>query len=335
MQYVTLGASDIRVSRIALGTWAMGDGQYWGPQDDAASIRTIHAALDAGVSHIDTAEGYGDGRSEAIVGRGIAGRRGEAVVATKAFGGNLTPEALPRALEASLGLLGTDYVDLYYIHWPNPDVPLVETIGALERLVEAGKVRGVGICNFGPKNLAGLAALDAEGATPLVHQLPYNLLWRAIEGPILEASGAAGMPVVAYSALAQGLLGGAWRSVEDVPDHIKVTRFYRGDNGIAAHGEAGAEAEVFAAVAALDALSREAGVSLPQLALAWLLRQGHVASVLVGARSPDELAASVAAADLEVPAAILDRAGAVTEAVRARLGGNADMWMAGAQSRFV
>jgi aryl-alcohol dehydrogenase-like predicted oxidoreductase len=335
MQYVTLGTSDVRVSRIALGTWAMGDGQYWGPQDESASIRTIHAALDRGVTHIDTAQGYGDGRSEAVVGRGIRGRRGEAVVATKAFGGNLRPDALPRALETSLGLLGTDYVDLLYIHWPNPDVPLAETMGALERLVEAGKVRGVGICNFGPKNLAALAALPRSDARPVVHQLPYNLLWRAIEGPITDASAAASMPIVAYSALAQGLLTGSYRGIESVPDHMKVTRFYRGDNGIAKHGEAGAEAEVFAAIAALDALGREAGLTMPELALTWLLRQERVASVLVGARSPEELEASVAAADLEVPAGVLERAGAATRAVRERLGDNADMWMGGAESRFV
>ncbi len=335
MQSITLGNSDIRLSRIALGTWAMGDGAYWGPQDDSDSIRTIHAALDLGATHIDTAEGYGDGRSEEIVGRGIRGRRDAAVVATKAFGKNLVPANLPAALEASLKGLGTDYVDLYYIHWPNPEVPLSETMGALERLVQAGKVRGVGICNFGPRNLAGLAALPASSAQPLVHQLPYNLLWRAIEGPILDASTEAGMPIVAYSALAQGLLTGAHRSIDTVPRHMQVTRFYRGDNGIARHGDAGAEPEVFAAIAALAALGREADLSLPQLALAWLLHKRNVASVLVGARTPAELEASIAAADLELPADVLDRATAATAAVRDKLGGNADMWMSGAETRFI
>jgi aryl-alcohol dehydrogenase-like predicted oxidoreductase len=335
VQYVRLGESGIEVSRIALGTWAMGDGAYWGPQDDRDSIRTIHAALERGVTHIDTAEGYGDGRSEAIVGRGIRDRRAEAVVATKAFGKSLVPANLPLALEASLRGLGTDYVDLYYIHWPNPEVPLAETMGALGRLVEAGKVRGVAICNFGPRNLQALAEVPTASARPLVHQLPYNLLWRAIEGPIVEASDAASMPIVAYSGLAQGLLTGAYRSIGAVPDHMKVTRFYRGDNGIAKHGEAGVEAEVFAAIAALDALCGEAGLSMPELALAWLLQKGNVASVLVGARTPEELGKSVAAADLAVPADVLERATAATKAVRERLGDNADMWMGGAESRFV
>ena len=335
MQYVTLGASDLTVSRIALGTWAMGDGRYWGPQDDADSVSTIHAALDRGVSFIDTAEGYGDGRAETIVGRALQGRRDAAIVATKAFGDNLLPATLPRALEASLHRLGSDHVDLYYIHWPNPDVPLADTMGALERLKDAGKVRAVAICNFGPRNLQALAALPQTSAHPICHQLPYNLLWRAIEGPILEGSNAAGMPIVAYSALAQGLLSGQYRSIAAVPDHLKVTRFYRGDNGIAAHGEAGAEAEIVAALAALDALCREARVSMPQLALAWLLRKEHLASVIVGARTPAELEASVAATDLAIPDAILQRASAATAAVRAKLGDNADMWMAGAQSRFV
>jgi aryl-alcohol dehydrogenase-like predicted oxidoreductase len=143
------------------------------------------------------------------------------------------------------------------------------------------------------------------------------------------------MPIVAYSALAQGLLSGSYRAIEGVPDHMKVTRFYRGDNGVARHGEAGAEPEVFAAIAALADLGREAGLTMPELALAWLLEQDRVASVLIGARSPEELEASLAAADLEPPAGILERAGAATLAVRARLGDNPDMWMGGAESRFV
>jgi aryl-alcohol dehydrogenase-like predicted oxidoreductase len=323
------------VSRIALGTWAMGDGRFWGPQEERVSIETILTALDSGVNFIDTAEGYGDGRSEEVVGRALRNRRDEAVIATKVAGDNLYPANLPDALDRSLRRLATDRVDIYYIHWPNPDVPLADTMGALERMIDAGKVRAAAICNFGPRNLAVLKAMPHGAARPVVHQLPFNLLWRAIEGPILAETRAAGMPIVAYSALAQGLLTGQYASAAAVPDHLKITRFYRGDNGIASHGEPGAEAEVFAALDALAELGRESGLGMPQLALAWLLRNHDVASVLVGARSPDEVAENVAAADLKISGSILDRADAATTAVRDRLGENADMWMGRAQSRFV
>ena len=230
--------------------------------------------------------------------------------------------------------MGTDYVDVYYIHWPNPDVPLADTIGALERQLDAGKVRAIAVCNFGPKNLTALANLQDAAFRPVAHQLPYNLLWRAIEGPILDRTRAMNMPVVAYSALAQGLLTGQYGSVDEVPRHLRITRFYRDDGG-GGHGEPGAEAEIFAAIASLHTICREADVTMPQLALAWLLAKDNVASVLVGARSPREVAQNIAAVDRAIPSSVLDRATIATAAVRAKLGDNPDMWMSGAQSRFI
>ena len=195
------------------------------------------------------------------------------------------PANLPFALEASLRGLGTDHVDLYHIHWPNPEVPLAETMGASAAgRGGQGGGRDLQLRAAEPAGARGGADRFRSAARPSAEVQSAR---RAIEGPIVDASDAARMPIVAYSALAQGLLTGGYRSIGAVPDHMKVTRFYSGDNGIAKHGEAGAEAEAFAAIAALDALCGEAGLSMPQLALAWLLQKSNVASVLVGARTPE------------------------------------------------
>jgi len=315
----------------------MGDARFWGPQDEGTSARSIAAALDHGINFLDTAEGYGDGRSEQVIGRALKGRHHEAAIATKAYGESLRPETMPKSLDASLRRLQTDHVDVYYIHWPNLDVPLVDTFGALAELKAAGKIRAGAICNFGPRKIAELTELIESGApvTSIAHQLPYNLLWRAIEGEILAPTRAVGMKVVVYSPLAQGLLTGMYRNVDQVPAHLKVTRFYNGANKDALHGEEGCEAELFAAIDGLVALCEEAGVSMTHLALAWVLAQPDVGSLLVGARTPEEIEENTAALDAAVSPDVLRRATEITEPVRARLGPNPDMWMGGSQSRYV
>ena len=144
MQYRALGKrGDIQVSPIALGCWPFAGGNVWGEQDDTESIAAVHAALDEGINFIDTAEGYG--RSEEVLGRGLKGRRHEAVVATKVSEGNLRADDVITACERSLRTLQTDYIDLYQIHWPNWEVPLAETVGALDSLQTDGKIRAYGV----------------------------------------------------------------------------------------------------------------------------------------------------------------------------------------------
>lgn len=335
MDYVDLGTSGINVSPIALGCWAFGGDRFWGPQEDRDSEETVSAALDSGINFFDNARVYGDdGRAERVLGNALTGRRSQAVIATKAAGGDLAEDALEDACNLSLQRLGTDYIDLYYIHWPNPTVPIEQTVRGMERLLTSGKVRCLGISNFGPVNLAGL---EKTGKSHLfaVHQLPYNLLWRAIEHEVLPETVKHGMGIVAYSTIAQGLLTGSYSAVEEVPDYMKITRFYNASHVDADHGEEGCEAEVFEAVAALKEIAADEGISLPELSLAWLLEQEAVTVLLSGARTPDEIRQNVKALDVTVSPGAVEAARSATELVKTKIGKNPDMWMGGAQSRYV
>ena len=328
MERTRLAGADIDVSRISLGTWAFGNDPMWGDQDDKASIDVVSAALDAGIDFIDTAAGYADGRSEEVLGRALKGRRDRAIIATKVYN-DLAGEALIAACEASLRRLQTDYVDAYYLHWPNPDIPIAASLEGLRALKESGKIRSAGVCNFGPRCLADLKAAKDAGVVVL-HQLPYSLFWRAIEFDILPESRAMGLDVVAYSVLAQGLLTGRYASAAEVPQSLHATRFY----GDGPHGEAGAEAEVFAALPGLRAIADAAGIPLADLAIQWALAQPGIGVVLTGARTAAEIEANARALDRKLDPAALAEATALSEPVKAKLGPNPDMWMNAAQSRF-
>src|SRR3954470_8653850 len=143
MQYQMLGQSGLKVSAYALGCWPFAGGSFWGEQDDAISIATVHAALDAGINFFDTAEAYESGTSERVLGQALVGRRDKAIIATKVAPNHLNADAVVAACEQSLRYLQTDYIDLYLIHWPNWKVPLTETVGALEKLKEQGKIRAI------------------------------------------------------------------------------------------------------------------------------------------------------------------------------------------------
>ena len=332
MLYVTLGHTDITISRLALGCWSFAGGRYWGEQDRKASIDTVHAALDHGINFFDTAEGYGGGRSEEVLGDSLAGRRSSAVIATKIVDQSLDQNRVAAACEESLRRLKTDYIDLYYIHWPNPAYPLAGTLEAMARLKEQGKVRSIGICNFG---MHYLEELRASGLAHLVevHQLPYNLLWRSIEFGIMQKSGALGIPAVCYSPLAQGLLSGRYRQPGDVPAHMRHTRFYADESG-ADHGEPGCEAEVFSALTQIAAVCDGLGHGMAEVAIAWLLCRRNVSNVLVGARTPEELDANLRGAETTLPAAAVAELDRITDNLKARIGPNADMWNNESASRF-
>lgn len=329
MEYRKLGQTDIEVSVMALGCWPFAGGTVWGEQGDAESIATVHAALNAGINFFDTAEGYENGHSERVLGRGLVGRRAEAVVATKVSPNHLTPEGIAAACEGSLKNLRTDYIDLYQIHWPNHDIPIETTWRVLEDLLAAGKVRALGVANFASRDLSDLLAAGEVAAD----QMPYSLLWRGIESEVLPLCRERDVGLVCYAPLAQGLLTGRYCSASEVPDGLARTRWYSGERALAKHGEPGCEEAVFAAIADIRTISERVGVPLASVSLAWVLRQRGVTSVLVGARNAEELGWNLPALDLAVDDEIAAELERVTEPVKQLLGLNLDMWFAASRMR--
>ncbi len=328
MQYRRLGNTELSVSAIAMGCWALAGDATWGPQGEAESIATVHAALDAGVSFFDTAEGYGAGTSETILGRALASRRHQVVIASKVGSSSLAAPHIRQACENSLRRLGTDYIDLYQVHWPSRSTPLAETVGALEGLRKQGKIRAFGVCNFGRQDLSALL----EIGRPASNQLPYSLLWRAIEHEIQAQCVAEKIDILCYSSLAQGLLTGKFATADQVPDGRARTRLFAADRPQTRHGEPGCEAATFAAIEHIREISAALGRSMTQVALGWLLCQAGVASVIAGARRPEQIREAAQAIDVALSADTLDELNRVTAEVKRSIGSNPDMWQA--EGRF-
>jgi myo-inositol catabolism protein IolS len=318
-----LGQSGLDVSVLALGCWALAGGSGWGKQDEQEAIATIHAALDHGITFLDTAEGYGGGRSEEIVGKALVGRRDEAIVATKISPSHCDPAQIRSYCEASLRRLQTDYIDHYIVHWPITAYPVDEAFAALEALKDEGKIRSIGVSNFGVQQLGEALAtgvqIDAE-------QLHYSLLSRAIEFEIKPLCRERGVSVNAYMPLMQGLLTGKFEGPDDVPAFRARTRHFDSARGHARHSDSGAEAETFAAMDAVRAIATEIGEPMADVALAWVMAQPGMACAIAGARRPDQVARNVTAAELELPFEIVNRLNVATEALKKKLGPNADYW---------
>ena len=328
MKYKQLGKTEMTVSTLSLGCWAFGGGDVWGEQDDTDSIATVHAALDVGVNFFDTAEGYGGGYSEEVLGRALVGRRDKAIIATKVSQRHLDPAAVQQACENSLRRLQTDYIDLYQIHWPSRTAPLNETIETLQKLQAQGKVRAIGVCNFGVQDMSELLSIGHIES----NQLPYNLLWRAIEFEIRPKCVEEGIGILCYSVLAQALLTGKYASPGDVPEGRSRTRHFSKDRPYARHSEDDHETEVFAAIERVRQISKQISQPMANVAMAWLLHQPGVTSIIAGARTPDQIQRNVEAVDLELSPEIVIELNQVTDELKQTLGPNPDMWQS--ESRF-
>ncbi len=322
MRYRRLGRSDLKVSAVSMGCWAIAGGSTWGPQDESEALGAIQGALDAGINFFDTAEGYGSGYSEELLGRALAGRRDEGVIATKVSRAHLEPETVKESCEASLRRLKTDVIDLYIVHWPSREVPMEETWRTMEDLQKEGKVRVLGVSNFARGDLTELL----EVGRPEANQLPYSLLWRAIEHEVVPVCVANDISITCYSPLAQGLLTGKFKTPDDVPVGRARTRLFSSDRPEARHGESGAEAETFAAIDRIRAVAGELGEPMGRVALAWLLAQPGVGSVIAGARSAAQARENAAAGDLTLSADVVKELSQATETLKEHFGTNPDMW---------
>lgn len=327
MRYRRLDSSDLNVSVIAFGGWQLGDPEYWGADAGIDADGTVRAALDAGVTLFDTAEMYGAGRAEEALGRALGARRGEAIIASKVLPQHCAPDALRAACEASLVRLGTDYIDLYQVHWPCRDVPFDETYDALERLRDEGKIRYAGVSNFGPHDL-GAWMQHGEAVS---NQLGYNLLFRAIEHEIVPACQRHGLGILVYMPLMQGLLSGRWRTVEEIPMLRRRTRHFSSSRDGTRHGEPGCETLLEDTLAKLATIAGETGRTMAELAIAWTISQPGVTAVIVGARKPHQLLRNLAAADWIPEPEVLSQLDTVTQPLKDHFGANADMWQ-GAES---
>jgi len=287
MQFAGIPGTSLDVSRIALGTWAIG-GWMWGGSEEKESIDTIRAALDQGITVVDTAPVYGFGRSEEIVGKALAasGLRARAVIATKAglewrdarVFRNASRARIMREVEDSLARLRTDYIDIYQVHWPDPLVPMEETAAAMASLYNQGKIRAIGVSNF------SVAQMDAFRRVAPLHvlQSPYNLFERGIEGEILPYCRRNNIAVLGYGALCRGLLSGRMRpdttfGADDLRSNDPKFQAPRFD-------------QYLRAVQRLDLLAQyRYGKRVIHLAVRWMLDQG-ITAALWGARHPGQLA---------------------------------------------
>ncbi|HEY2757259.1 MAG TPA: aldo/keto reductase [Pseudolabrys sp.] len=279
--------TDLKPSRIGLGTWAIG-GWMWGGSDDAESIRTIQSAIDHGITLIDTAPVYGFGHSEDVVGRALAqdGRRAKAVIATKVALDwkegkpfrNASRGRILKEVDDSLRRLRTDVIDIYQVHWPDPNVPIEETAGALKDVMQAGKIRAIGVSNFSP------AQMDKFRAVAPLHtnQPPYNLFEREIEKDVLRYCQKNNIMTLAYGALCRGLLAGKMTAATKFTgDDLRRSdpKFQQPRFG-----------QYLEAVAALEGFAAtHYGKSVVHLAVRWILDKQGAGFALWGARRPDQL----------------------------------------------
>lgn len=328
MQYTELGQTGMRVSTLALGCWPFAGGQVWGRQHKSDSIATVHAALDAGINFFDTAIAYENGESERVLGEALRKRRAEAVIATKLGGAQTHPDRIRDTCIASLRNLQTDCIDLYQIHWPAWDIPVEDTVGGLQELRTLGWIRHFSVCNYGPRDFADLSRLVHVPS----NQVPYSLLWRVVEREILPLCRQTGTGLICYSPLMQGLLAGRYRSADEVPAGLARTRLYSHARPGAEHSEAGCEELVFAALSDIGEIAHQLGHEMASLALAWVRQQPGVASLLVGARKPQELQRNLPALAIALPDDVLVELDRVTAPILDYLGHNPDMWQT--QSRI-
>jgi len=318
VKYRQLGDSALQVSTISLGSWLT----YSGGIEKTRAVACIHKALDVGINFFDTANVYGRGAAETLVGEALAGLdRSSFMLGTKVYGQmSDTDKGLSRAqivkqLDASLKRLGTDYVDLYQCHRYDEATPLEETMAALTDEVQKGKVRYLGFSEWPLDKIEAAAELaETAGFTPFVSSQPqYSLLWTYPQAEIFPRCAEFGATQIVWSPLAQGVLTGKYKPGAPLPPETRATHESMG----AQLPKSWLEAPVLEAVGKVSRLAEEeAGIGLAQFALAWVLRKENVSSAIIGASRPEQVVENAAAAELRLPGELFSRAEDILASLR-------------------
>ena len=295
MNHLQLGSAGPRVSALGLG--CMGMSGMYGPADRSESIATIHAALDAGITLLDTGDFYGSGHNEALIGEALKGTQRDAAVISVKFGAmrdpsggwlgyDARPAAVKNFLTYSLQRLGVDYIDIYRPARLDPNVPIEDTVGAIADMIKAGYVRHVGLSEVGAQTIRRAAAVHPVADL----QIEYSLISRGIEGEILDTCRELGIGVTAYGVLSRGLISGHWQTAQNLSgsDFRAHSPRFQGEN---------AERNL-QLVEALRRIAEARGVSVAQIAIAWVAAQGKDIVPLVGARRRDRLTEALGALDV-------------------------------------
>ncbi len=317
MQLRRLGKSDIWISPVLMGTWQAGKAMWTGI-DDNETQKAIRAAYDAGINTFDTAEVYGNGHSERILGKALCDVREKVVVATKVFSNHLKSDQVKKACERSLKNLQTDYIDLYQIHWPpgsfgHVAVPMEEIMGAFSDLRKEGKIRAIGVSNFNRQQLEAAA----QCAEIVSLQPPYSLFWRHVEENAAVFCQENGLAILAYSPMAQGLLTGRFGPDHqfDKGDHRSSNRLFQPSHFL----------RVQAAISRLKPIAEAKGITLGQLALAWVIAQPNTCAI-AGARNANQAVQNAAAAQVQLSVEDLQTLEEISRSVTDHLDDNPVMW---------
>ncbi|MFH5183271.1 aldo/keto reductase [Paenibacillus sp. TAB 01] len=303
MKHKRLGKTELNVSSITFGCWELG-GRTWEFTSDDNNIKAIQAAYEMGITTFDTAEGYGSGHSEEIVGAALEGIRSQCVISTKVSRAHLAPDDVRRSAENSLNRLKTDYIDIYYIHWPSFEIPLDKTLSEFNKLKEEGLIRAIGVSNF------SLAQLQEAGqyAQIDVIQPEYSLLHREIEQEIVPYCLQNQIGIMSYSSIAKGILTGAFhlggKTLDEndfrstrrlfLPEHLKL------------------EEEL---ILLLKQIADAKGKAVSQIAIQWLLQQPALTTAIVGSQSIKHMQENVDAVDIELTSDEIQALSAVSQKV--------------------
>ncbi len=323
---------------LGMGCWSFGGGKYWGAQNQNDVNEVVRYAVDHGCDFFDTAEAYNDGASETSLGIAIQGLpREKVIIGTKLSPSNTHPDQVVRHCEASLRRLKTDYIDLYLVHWPitaksiahfttgpiqMPSVP--EAFGALERLQRAGKIRHIGVSNFG---VARISEVLSTGVEIIMNELPYSLLTRAIEIEILPFCREHGIGVLGYMSLMQGVLSETYPTFDDLPEWRRRTRHFDSRRTPQCrHGLPGAELETREALANIRALAKKWGMTTPELALKWAFACKAVTSSLCGSRDINQLKLNIKATQEPLEEEMVKELNRVTQPLSDKLGPSFDYY---------